>query len=182
MHPMTTSHLQSAFAGESQAHMRYLIFADKADQDGFPNVGRLFRAIAYAEQVHATSHFKVLRKESGAAQTVAGAGFGLGPTADNLGIAIEGEDFEIVEMYPVYKAAANFQGETQAERSFDWAWQAEKIHSDLYKAAKEAAESGQDYEIGTIQVCANCGHVIEGDAPDRCPICNAPKRRYIAFD
>ena len=62
MHAMTKENLEAAFAGESQAHMKYLIFANQAEKDGFPNVARLFRANAYAEQVHATSHFKVLRK------------------------------------------------------------------------------------------------------------------------
>jgi len=83
--------------------MRYLSFADKADKDGFPNIARLFRAISWAEQIHATSHFMVLRGEKGPALTVAGSAFGLGSTAENLGAAIEGEEFEVNEMYPAYK-------------------------------------------------------------------------------
>ena len=63
MHAMTVTNLQSAFAGESQAHMRYLIWADKAEKDRFPNVARLFRAVSWAEQIHATSHYMVLRNE-----------------------------------------------------------------------------------------------------------------------
>ncbi len=181
MHPMTIGNLRSAFAGESQAHMRYLIYGDKAEGDGFPNVGRLFRAIAYAEQIHATSHFRVLRNEVGGAQTVAGAGFGLGPTGENLAIAIEGEDFEIAEMYPAYKATAEFQKEKGARRSFDWAWQAEKIHSAMYTEAKAAVDSGKDYDIGTVYICSTCGHTVEGKAPDRCPICNATRDKYRAF-
>jgi len=62
MHAMTKENLEAAFAGESQAHMKYLIFADQAEKDGFPNIARLFRANAFAEQVHATGHFKVLKK------------------------------------------------------------------------------------------------------------------------
>ncbi|MHB1295934.1 MAG: rubrerythrin family protein [Anaerolineae bacterium] len=181
MHDMTVSHLQSAFAGESQAHMRYLVYADKAAKDGFPNVSRLFSAIAYAEQVHATGHFMQLREQVGGAQTVAGAGFGLGPTAQNLGVAIEGEDFEVAEMYPVYVAAAQFQEEKGALRSFDWAWQAEKIHAAMYKEARAAIEAGLDYAIGPVQVCSNCGHTIAGDAPAKCPICGAMGNRYHAF-
>lgn len=181
MHPMTRSNLQSAFAGESQAHMRYLIYADKAERDGFTNVARLFRAVTFAEQVHATSHFQVMRNEVGSAQTVAGAGFGWGPTAQNLAVAIEGEDFEIAEMYPVFKAAAEAQQETGAVRSFDWAWQAEKDHAALYKDAKAAVDEGQDLQAGVINVCAQCGHTLVGDAPDRCPVCNAPRERFRAF-
>jgi len=60
MKPMTEKSLREAFAGESQAHMKYLIFADLAEKDGKKDIARLFRAIAYAEQVHATNHFRVL--------------------------------------------------------------------------------------------------------------------------
>jgi len=181
MHEMTASHLRSAFAGESQAHMRYLIYGDKAEKEGFPNVARLFRAIAYAEQVHATNHFQQLREAKGPALTVAGAGFGLGPSADNLDVAIEGEEFEVAEMYPVYKAAADFQGEKGAVRSFDWAWQAEQIHAAMYKEAKAAVLAGQDYEVGPVYICSVCGHTVAGQPPERCPVCNAPGDRYKEF-
>ncbi len=182
MHPMTVSNLQSAYAGESQAHMRYLIYGDKAEKDGFPNVARLFRAIAWAEQIHATSHFREMRDILGAATTTAGAGFGLGPTAQNLRVAIEGEDFEVAEMYPAYIAVATAQGEKGAERSCDWAWKAEMTHAAAYKAAKAAVEAGQDYGTDQVSVCATCGHiVIGGDAEGHCPICNAPKERYQLF-
>jgi len=178
---MTTDHLKSAFSGESQAHMRYLIYGDKAEKDGFPNVARLFRAIAYAEQVHATNHFRQLRAEKGASLTVAGAGFGLGTTSENLGVAIEGEEFEVVEMYPVYKAAAELQEEKGPLRSFDWAWQAEKIHARMYREAKAAVDQGKDHDIGPIYICEACGHTVEGEAPERCPICNAKREKYREF-
>ena len=178
MHPMTKSHLQSAFAGESQAQMRYRIYADKADRDGFPNVARLFRAITFAEQVHATSHFQVMRNEVGAALTVANAGFGWGATAQNLAIAIEGEELRWTDVPS--------QGGRTAERArcragFTWAWEAEKTHAALYRQAKTAVEGGQDLQAGTIHVCAQCGHTLVGEAPDNCPICNAAKARYRAF-
>ncbi len=182
MHPMTVSNLESAFAGESQAHMRYLSFSDKADKDGFPNIARLFRAISWAEQIHATSHFMVLRGEKGPALTVAGSAFGLGPTAENLGAAIEGEEFEVNEMYPAYKNVAVMQEEKAAVRSLDWAWKAEQTHAALYKEAKTSVQAGKDYDIGTVRACSRCGHTLTGDAPDRCPICGAKKESYRAFD
>lgn len=182
MHPMTVSNLESAFAGESQAHMRYLSFADKADKDGFPNIARLFRAISWAEQIHATSHFMVLRGEKGPALTVAGSAFGLGPTAENLSAAIEGEKFEVNEMYPAYKNVAVMQEEKAAVRSLDWAGKAEETHAALYKEAKASVEAGKDYDIGTVSVCARCGHTLTGDAPNRCPICEASKASYRTFD
>ena len=94
MKEMTAQNLRSAFGGESQAHMRYISWADKAEKDGFSNVARLFRAISYAEQVHATNHFKVMKDIKGDFQVTAGAGFGIGTTSENLEAAKNGELFE----------------------------------------------------------------------------------------
>jgi rubrerythrin len=109
---VTEENLRMAFAGKSQAHMRYQIFADKAEKDNYPNIARLFRAIAYAERVHATNHFKALGDLDG--------------SADNLEAAIGGETFEVQEMYPAYDAVAKLQGEREAERSVNFALEAEK--------------------------------------------------------
>lgn len=167
MHAMTKENLEAAFAGESQAHMKYLIFADQAEKDGFPNIARLFRANAYAEQVHATSHFKVLKK--------------LSTTENNLGVGVEGETFEIEEMYPAYVAVAEMQGERGAVRSNKWAREAEKVHAEMYKAAKISAEAGKDTDVGKMHVCSVCGWTGEGDAPDNCPLCNAKKELIKIF-
>ncbi|MCE4620792.1 MAG: rubrerythrin family protein, partial [Desulfurococcales archaeon] len=74
--PMTRDALMSAFAGESMAHLRYQVFAEIAEKEGFPNVARLFRAIAYAEYIHARNHYKRLRDLKEDAKVVAGAPFG----------------------------------------------------------------------------------------------------------
>jgi rubrerythrin len=124
MHDMTKANLEAAFAGESQAHMKYLIFAEQAEKDGFPQVARLFRATAYAEQVHATSHFKVMQK--------------VGDTSANLQTGIDGETFEVDEMYPAYQAVAELQEERGAVRSTTWAREAEKVHAVLYADARFA--------------------------------------------
>ncbi len=167
MHAMTKANLEAAFAGESQAHMKYLIFADQAEKEGFPNVARVFRANAFAEQVHATSHFKVLEK--------------LGDTTANLQAGIEGETFEVEEMYPAYNAVAELQEERGAVRSTKWAREAEKVHAEMYKEAKEAVESKQDAKAGKIYVCPVCGWTGEGELPDNCPICNAKKEQFKTF-
>lgn len=181
MHPMTEANLKSAYAGESQAHMRYIAWADKAERDGFPSVARLFRAISWAEQVHATGHFMVLRNQVGDAQTVAGAAFGYGPTAQNLASAIGGEEFEVAEMYPAFIDVARLQGEAGAVRSFEWAFEAEKTHAALYNAAKAAVEAGNDPGFELVNVCARCGHTVAGEAPDECPVCGAKKETFKAF-
>jgi len=167
MRKMTEDNLKAAFAGESQAHMRYLIFADKAEEEGFPNVARLFRAIAYAEQVHATNHFKTLAM--------------LQETSENLQVAINGETYEVNEMYPAYKAVAKLQEEKGAHRSSDWALQAEKVHASMYQKAKQAVERKEDITLESVFICESCGYTVEGSAPDRCPICGASKEKFRRF-
>jgi len=181
MREMTASNLRSAFGGESMAHMRYKAWGAKAETDGFPNVARLFRAIAHAEEVHATNHFKAMKSEAGAFLVASAAGFGLGTTSENLAGAIEGETFEVNEMYPAYMDVAKLQGETAAVRSCHYAIEAEKIHAAMYTKAKKAVDKGKDIKLGPVRICGVCGHTIEGDAPGRCPICAASKRRYVTF-
>ena len=110
MHDMTAGNLRSAFGGESMAHMRYLIWGHKAEEEGLPNIARLFRAVAHAETVHATNHFKELRDEASAFLVPSMAGFGLGATSENLEGAIEGETFEVNEMYPAYAGNGQVPG------------------------------------------------------------------------
>ncbi len=168
MHKMTEEFLNSAFAGESMAHMKYLIFAEIAEKEGFPNIARLFRAIAFAEFVHAKNHLNALGKVK--------------DTANNLETAYQGESFEIEEMYPAYKAVAELQEERQAIRSMNYALEAEKIHKAMYSEAKESAEKKkEDIKIGDIYICPVCGYTVEGEAPDRCPVCNVPKDKFVKF-
>ena len=181
MHDMTAGNLRSAFGGESMAHLRYKIWGDKAERDGFPNVARMFRAISRAEQSHATGHFKAMADMAGAFLTPSGGGFGLGSTSENLAGAIEGETFEINEMYPAYLDVAKMQGEKAAERSMNYAIAAENIHAAMYTRAKEAVDGGKDVELGPVQICTLCGHTIEGDLPDTCPICGVKKEMYLTF-
>ncbi|MCD6323648.1 MAG: rubrerythrin family protein, partial [Desulfurococcales archaeon] len=108
---MTRDALMPAFGGESMAHMRHLIFADIAEKEGFRNVARLFRAVAYAERIHAGNHFRRLKDLKTDAKVVAGGGFGSGDTLKNLELAITGERFEVKEMYPAYIEISKAQGD-----------------------------------------------------------------------
>ncbi|HQL64376.1 MAG TPA: rubrerythrin family protein [bacterium] len=167
MKKMTEANLKAAFAGESQAHIKYLIFAQKAEDEGKPNIARLFRAIALAEQVHATNHLKALGE--------------VGDTSENLDAAISGETYEVEEMYPAFDAVAKLQQEKAAEKSIGYAVSAEKVHAGLYTKAKQSIESGKDLDIGKIAICQVCGWTVEGDAPERCPLCNAKKENFKIF-
>jgi len=146
--------------------MRYLFFANVAEKEGFTNVARLFKATAFSEQIHASNHFSRLRGLDLDAKVVAGALFGPGNTSKNLELAIRGEKFEVDEMYPAYIAIAAAQGETAAETSFRWALEAEKIHAELYKKAKDSIDRGEDWELeGSVWVCPVCGHTYVGSKP-----------------
>lgn len=177
---ITEGNLRSAYAGESQAHMRYKIYSERAQNLGFPNVARLFSAVSFAEQIHASNHYKNIMSKGGAT-TVSAAVFGTRDVSGDLQAGIDGETFEINEMYPAYKAVAQLQGERAAETSFTWALEAEKIHVGLYQKAKLAVDQGKDVDLGPIQICTSCGYTVEGDAPDECPICKASKDKFKAF-
>jgi rubrerythrin len=164
---MTKENLKSAFSGESQAYMKYIIFADKAEEEGFKNIARLFRAIAFAERVHASNHLNALN--------------GSNLTMDNLNIAIEGETFEVNEMYPAYKAVAELQDEKKAVKSMHYALEAEKIHATLYSEAKDSVRSAKDLDIGDVHICPVCGHTVVGRAPERCPICGVQGDKFRKF-
>ncbi len=161
----TMDNLQEAFAGESQANRKYLAFAKKAEQDGLPQVAKLFRAAAEAETIHAHAHFRVMG--------------GIKSTSENLEAAIEGEGFEFQQMYPKMLAEAQEEGNKPAEFSFKNALAVEEIHYGLYSKALEAVKAGSDMTATSIYVCPVCGNTVEGGAPDTCPICNVPGSKFI---
>jgi rubrerythrin len=160
----TKENLESAFAGESQANRKYMFFADKAEEEGQKRIARLFRAAADAETVHARNHFKVLQ--------------GIKSTKENLEAAIGGENHEFTEMYPEFIEKANAEGEKKAADSFNLANKVEKIHHGLYKDALVQLEKGHAVDLKPFYVCQYCGNTVEGEAPDKCPVCGAPKKMF----
>jgi rubrerythrin len=167
MRKMTQANLEAAFAGESQAHMKYAIFADKAEEESYPEVARLFRAISFAERVHATNHLRELGD--------------IGDTVANLGTAMKGENYENTEMYPAFNAVAKLQEEKGAMLSIHYALEAEKIHEAMYGEAKKMVAAGSDIQSAPVFVCPACGHTVIGEAPDKCPVCGALKEKYHRF-
>ena len=178
---MTLEFLRSAYGGESMAHMRYLWWGDVARKEGFPKIANLFKAVAYAEQVHATNHFREMGAVVKDSAVFAGAVFGTAKTAENLQGALDGELHEIHQMYPVYLNAAQFQGEKGAERSCHFALEAEKTHATLFKGDQDAAKEGKDVEYSDVFVCEICGHTVNDKTEDFCPICGAKKEKYHKF-
>lgn len=157
----TVDNLKNAFAGESQANRKYLAFAKKAEEEGFKQVARLFRAAAEAETVHAHAHLRVLG--------------GVKSTKENILEAIGGETFEFTKMYPQMIEEAKKEGNKQAVQSFDFANKVEKIHADLYQKALN--NLGKN-DVADYYVCQACGNTVENTAPDKCPICGANKSMF----
>ena len=161
----TAENLKDAFAGESQANRMYLAFGKKADQEGFKQVAKLFRATAEAETIHAHAHFRVMGGVKG--------------TADNLAAAAKGEAYEFQTMYPKFLAEAQAEGNKPAAVSFKYALDAETVHHRLYSKALEVLKSGKDLDNAVIYLCPFCGDIEIGVAPDKCPICGAPKDKFV---
>jgi rubrerythrin len=164
---MTESFIKDAFAGESQASQKYLAFSAKAAEEGFPNVARLFQAVAFAESTHARNHLSVLD--------------GIGATADNVKAAFGGETFEIDQMYPAYDAVARLQGNKEAQVTIRYAKTAEVDHQKIYDVTGGAVAGGKDIDDKPVNVCPICGHTVIGGAPDECPVCGTTGNYFRTF-
>ncbi len=167
MREMTTENIKASFAGESQAHVKYQIFASQAEKAGYPNIARLYKAIAYAELVHASHHFRTLGT--------------IGDINENLQTAIGGETFEVDEMYPAYRAVAEEQDEKAALRGINYALAAEKIHAALYEETAEIVKAGSDRGDDPIHICPVCGFTHIGDPPANCPICGMASSEFKIY-
>jgi rubrerythrin len=163
--PSTNENLKAAFAGESQANRRYLAFAKKAEEEGYTQAAKLFRAAAEAETVHALNHVQI----TGEVKT----------TLDNLGAALNGETYEFQKMYPEFLTTAKQENNKQATWSFDVANKVEQVHAKLFQKALDAMKNKQELPKVDYYVCSVCGNTVEGSAPDVCPICGSPKEKYF---
>ncbi len=183
----TDGNLRAAFAGETQAKRRYLFFAEKADQEGQPQIARLFRAASAAENVHARRHFEAMgaagsTMDSMTAAVTNEAGGEAVSTKDNLTAAITGEHYEFTKMYPVFIKEAEKDDNVKAAVSFGRANSVEKVHHSLFEAALKALEAKQPLKTEDYYVCGVCGYTVAGEAPEKCPICGALRVRFNKVD
>jgi rubrerythrin len=156
--PINIQHqLEKAFAAESEANHQYLAFAAKAAEEGLAQIGRLFKAVAMAEAVHARNHLRALRAVRG--------------TRANLEQALARETHEFDVLYPAMIIHAVADGEEDIRRTFQWANEAEKTHLELYQKCLEGW--GGDQGDFPYFVCSCCGHTREGEAPGECPVCGS---------
>ena len=158
----TGENLKEAFAGESQANRRYLAFSKKAEEEGYPQIAKLFRAAAEAETVHAHNHLRVMK--------------GIRSTKENLQEAVNGETHEFKKMYPEMIEQAKSEKNNEALQSFSFANSVEKIHASLYQRALDSLGKNEELDY---YVCPVCGNTVEKTPPETCPICGAPGKSFI---
>lgn len=168
MSDQTTKNLKEAYAGESQASRRYLAFARKADEEGFGNLARLFRAIAESETIHAINHLKCVK--------------GVQSSLENAEEAWKGEKEEYTGMYPMFMEQAKRDVNNDALKTFYWANEAEKVHADFYEMAIASLKQGKDIQLETMHVCTVCGYTQEGDLPEKCPVCGESRDKFVRAD
>lgn len=165
----TEQNLRDAFAGESQAHTKYLYYASKAKKDGYVQIGNLFEETAKNEKEHAKIWFKLLH------------GGSVPATEENLKDAATGENYEWTEMYSRMADEAEEEGFADIARLMRGVAKIEKEHEERYRKLLSNIEDGIVFsrEGDTMWQCSNCGHILIGkQAPELCPVCAHPKAYF----
>ena len=163
----TEQNLLAAFAGESQARNKYTYFASKAKKEGFEQISDIFSKTADNEKEHAKMWFKELN--------------GIGTTAENLGAAADGENFEWTDMYEGFAKTAEEEGFKELAAKFRLVAKIEKTHEERYRALLKNVETAKVFEKSEVKVweCRNCGHIVVGTkAPEVCPVCAHPQAYF----
>lgn len=171
----TLDNLLTAYAGERNAHTRYLAFARQADVEGYPGAASLFRAAARAEEIHAENHAKVIRNYGGVPKERR-EDWMVRSTGENLLTAIRGETFERDEMYASFIRQAETEGANDALRTFRFAIEAEKEHARLYRDTLDRLS--EMTEKRTFYVCPTCGFTAGETDWSRCPTCATPREQF----
>ena len=173
--PSTLKNLQSAYNGESNAHVMYLAFAKKADEEGYKEVARLFQAAARAEAIHRDNHAKVI-KQMGATPQNRITTPEVQSTQENLDKAIKGESYERDEMYPEFIKQANADGNKDAVQTLTYAFNAETQHAQLYTQAKNNLNAWREVNK-PLYVCTASGETsLNLSDTASCPKSNAKEQ------
>lgn len=162
----TYENLQIAFAGESQAHMKYSYYAKKAQADGYEQIGAIFMETAMNEHAHAKIWFKYLHDGD------------VPDTLTNLNDAADGEMYEWTEMYADFAKVAEEEGFTEIAAKFRLVGAVETAHEARYRKLIGDIEEGIVFsrDGDRTWVCRNCGHICIGKMPPEiCPVCAHPK-------
>jgi rubrerythrin len=175
---VTAENLQTAFNGESNAHARYLAFAEEADKEGYFQIASLFRAAARAEEIHAANHATEIRVLGGTPHAKIEPPT-VKTTKENLEVAIKGETYERDIMYPDFYKQARNAGITGAVQTFNYASSAEAEHAKLFTAALNNMATMSAKGV-TYYVCTVCGYTTTNLDFAKCHTCYSPKDKYVA--
>ncbi|MBC35103.1 MAG: rubrerythrin family protein [Bacteroidetes bacterium] len=176
----TEQNLLKAFAGESQARMRYNYFAKQAKKEGLEQIAAIFEETAIHEKAHAKRFFKFL--EGGMVEITAAYPAGvIGTTVENLKAAADGENEEWTELYPEFAKIAEEEGFKEVATAFKMIAKVEKGHEDRYRAFYNNLQEGKVFERDGVYIwqCRNCGYLHEGKkALKGCPACVHPQAYF----
>lgn len=173
----TLENMQAAFNGESNAHLRYLAFAQRAAGEGYGEVASLFRAAARAEQIHAANHAAVIKEMGGVPQAHIET-LTVNSTRENLEVAIKGESYERDTMYPEFLKQARAERNTRAITSLNYARTAEIEHAKLYTAALRDLDRLKGTDHALFYVCPTCGFTVRETNFEKCPSCFTAKESF----
>lgn len=175
--PSTLDNMQAAFNGESNAHVRYLAFAQRAEAEGYGQVASLFRAAARAEEIHASNHAEVIKKMGSVPQSKIDTP-DVKSTRENLQAAIKGETYERDVMYPDFLRKAKLDRNRDAVKSLNLARTAEAEHAKLYSEALSTLEQLKGSKNEAFYVCPTCGFTARTLPQKECPSCFTPKDKF----
>ncbi|MDO9558197.1 MAG: rubrerythrin family protein [Syntrophales bacterium] len=161
----TKSALHMAYTGEAKAALRLKVYAEKAEREGYAQMAKLFRVIAFSEEIHGSRALRLLREVKS--------------TEENLAASFESETHVADVAYDQFVKQAEAEGNKAAVLHFSQSRDVEEIHAKLYK---EAMNHFMEEREAAYCVCKVCGYVADGVLPETCPVCNADKEQFVKFD
>jgi rubrerythrin len=161
----TRDALYQAYTGEAKAALRLKVYADKADEEGYRQMAKLFRVIAFSEEIHGARALRVLKN--------------IGSTEENLAASFEAESNVAEVAYDAFIRQAEAEGNRAAVLQFSQSKDVEETHAKLYK---EAMSHFMEEREAEYYVCKICGYVSDGVLPDACPVCGAKSSQFVHFN
>ncbi|MBW2599727.1 MAG: rubrerythrin family protein [Deltaproteobacteria bacterium] len=157
--------MHQAYTGESKAALRLKVFAEKAKEDGYPQLAKLFSVISFSEEIHGKKALRLLRE--------------IKSTEENLADSFESETRVAGVAYDNFIKRAEEVGDKAASLYFSQSKDVEEVHAKLYK---EALDHVIEERETTYHVCTVCGYVSDGVLPEKCPVCGVGKEKFVGFE